>query len=129
MFLLMKNKSSMKVFLHMICVDYNMIKDMKAVELSYMLPKYTLGQMSSNKLLMFLSNNIQLRNFITMSKTNSMHICVLLWKNHGGHDMNGNQKCVVKYNNITNFDSFGNVWYKTTKRNFEKVKPLRLMTY
>lgn len=39
----MKNKLSMKVFFYMICVDYNMIKDMKVVEFFYMLFKYILG--------------------------------------------------------------------------------------
>ena len=81
MFLLMKNKSNMKVFLHMICVDYNMIKEMKAVELSYMLPKYILGQMSSNKLLMFLSNNILTTQKLYHNVQNEQYAYLCLIKN------------------------------------------------
>lgn len=97
----------------MICEDYDITKEMKAVEICYILPKYILKQMPRNKLLMFLSNNIQLENFIKVSKTNSMHICVSLRENHSGYDVSGNQKCVVKENNIANFNSFENVQYKT----------------
>ncbi|KAF8114377.1 hypothetical protein N665_0038s0001 [Sinapis alba] len=67
-------------FLCMVCEDYNMINELKAVALAYMLPKRILENMPSNTPLMSL---------------NSMFVYVLLTANKSRPDGNRNQKCVV----------------------------------
>ncbi|KAF8105300.1 hypothetical protein N665_0159s0005 [Sinapis alba] len=124
-------------FLCMVCEDYNMINEMKAAELAYMLPKRILENMTSNTPLMFLSNDRQLANIITLLKTDSMFVYVSLTANKGHPDVNRNQKRVVRENASADFSSFRNVQYETMKPSHEimnhhscgRVKSLILVTY
>ncbi|KAF8100706.1 hypothetical protein N665_0218s0044 [Sinapis alba] len=90
----------------MVCEDYNTISEIKVVEFAYMLPKRILEQMPSNTPLMFLSNDIQLANFVIFSNTYVMCIYVSLTENKGRHDVNRNQKRVVKWNVAADFEMF-----------------------
>ncbi|KAF8087321.1 hypothetical protein N665_0589s0002, partial [Sinapis alba] len=100
-------------FLRMVCENYNMINEMKTVELTYMLPKCILENMPSKNPPMCLSNDRQLANFITLFKTDSMVVYVSLTAKKGRPDGNRNQKRVVRENDYADFSSFGNVQYET----------------
>ena len=113
-------------FLRMVCEDYNMISETKAVELAYMLPKRILEQMASKTPSMFLSNDRNLENFITLSKTDVLCVYVSFLANKGRQDLNRNQKRVVRQNAFADFGSFGNVQYKTLKPSLETMKPSQL---
>jgi len=113
-------------FLRMVCEDYNMISETKAVELAYMLPKRILEQMASKTPSMFLSNDRNLENFITLSKTDVLCVYVSFLANKGHQDLNRNQKRVVRQNAFADFGSFGNVQYKTQKPSLETMKPSQL---
>ncbi|KAF8087928.1 hypothetical protein N665_0560s0006 [Sinapis alba] len=110
-------------FLRKVCEDYNMINEIKAVKLAYMLPKHILENMPSNTLSMSFSNDIQLANFITLFKTYSMFVYVSLNANKGHPDGNRNQKRVVRENAFADFSSFGNVQYESMKPSQETTKP------
>ncbi|KAF8056096.1 LOW QUALITY PROTEIN: hypothetical protein N665_1277s0006 [Sinapis alba] len=100
LFLVVEDDIKYEDFLHMVCEDYSRISEMKAAEFAYMLPKRILEQMPSNTPPMFLSNDIQLANFVTLSNTYVMCIYVSLTANKGHHDVNRNQKRVVRENAI-----------------------------
>ncbi|KAH0917430.1 hypothetical protein HID58_025090 [Brassica napus] len=103
-----------------------MISETKAVELAYMLPKCILEQMASKTPSMFLSNDRNLENFITLSKTDVLCVYVSFLANKGRQDLNRNQKRVVRQNAFADFGSFGNVQYKTLKPSLETMKPSQL---
>ena len=100
-FFFVENDMKYEIFLRVVFEDYN-ISEMKAVEFAYMLPKHILEQISSP---IFLSNDRQLASFITLFKTDVMCIYVSLSANKNRHDVNINQKCVVKENDAADFDS------------------------
>ncbi|KAF8114115.1 hypothetical protein N665_0041s0004 [Sinapis alba] len=114
-FILDLNDTKYEDFLHMVCEDYSRISEMKAVEFAYMLPKRILEQMPSNTPPMFLSNDIQFANFVTLSNTYVMCIYVSLTTNKGHHDMNRNKKRVVRENATADFGSVENVQCETMK--------------
>ncbi|KAG2282659.1 hypothetical protein Bca52824_053879 [Brassica carinata] len=109
-------------FLRIVCDDYN-ISEVKAVEFAYMLPKRISEQIPSNTPPIFLSNDRQPASFITLFKTDVMCIYLSLTANKGLHDVNRNQKRVVRENSAADFGSFGSVQYDTMKPSHETMKP------